>query len=32
MGRRKACNISTSWIGNTDRESEKVNEQEKENI
>ena len=28
----KACNMSVSWIGKTEKENEKVNEQEWENI
>ena len=31
-GEEKACNISTSWIGNAEKENEKVNEQKWENI
>ena len=31
-GEEKACNTSASWIGNTEKENEKVNEQEWENI
>ena len=31
-GEEKACNMSASWIRNTERENEKVNEQERENI
>ena len=31
-GEEKACNISASWIGNKEKENEKVKEQEWENI
>ena len=30
-GKEKACNMTASWIGNTKKENEKVNEQEWEN-
>ena len=32
MEKKKACNLSTSWIGNTEKENEKVKEQEWESI
>ena len=31
VGRKKACNMAASWIGNTEKENEKVNGQEWEN-
>ena len=29
---KKACNVSASWIGNMEKENEKVKEQEWQNI
>ena len=31
-GEEKACSMSASWIGNTEKENEKVNKLEQENI
>ena len=31
-GEEKACNMTANWIENTEKENEKVNEQEWENI
>ena len=31
MGRKRACNMTESWRGKTEKENEKVNEQEWEN-
>ena len=31
-GEKKACNMSTSWIGNMEKGNEKVKEQELQNI
>ena len=32
MGTRKTCNMTASWIANTEKENEKVNVQDWENI